>query len=131
MRCSAAAGTTPACLKEGLGQWAVTGLSVGEIRAWLEADIANPWLAVRFRKPGTGPEELRGSRLDEQVSIGRLSVDNAGRAILGPRAANGLDQLGRRSTASSWPAATRPAAEGRVSSSCPRARRPHRADRVC
>jgi hypothetical protein len=83
----------PACLQDGLYQWAATGLSVGEIRAWLAADIANAWVAVGFRELGIGPQELRASRLGEQVSIGRLSVDEAARTILGPRAAGGLDQL--------------------------------------
>jgi hypothetical protein len=83
----------PASLQDGLYQWAATGLSVGEIRGWLAADIASPRVAAGFRELGIGPQEVRASHLGEQVSIGRLSMDDAAQAILGPRAAGGLDQL--------------------------------------
>jgi hypothetical protein len=69
----------------------------------LGADIANAWVAVGFRELGIGPEELRASHLGELVSIGRLSVNDAARTVLGPRAAGGLDQRGRRSAASIMP----------------------------
>jgi hypothetical protein len=57
------------------------------------ANIAEPEAALAFRELGIGPQQVAASGLGEVVSIGRLSVDDAARTILGPRAAGGLDQL--------------------------------------
>ena len=73
-------------LQDALYGWAASGLSVGEVRAWLAADIADPTVALAFRELGIGPDEVRAAEVGEQVSIGRLPVDEAARTILGPGA---------------------------------------------
>ncbi len=98
-----------ASLQDALYGWAACGLSVGEVRAWLAANIANPTVALDFRDLGIGPDEVRIAGVGEQVSVGRLSVDDAARAILGPRAVGDLSLLRAAPRAERFAAADRPA----------------------
>jgi hypothetical protein len=83
---------SPASFQQALFEWSTTGLAVSEIRNWLQADVANPWAALSFRTLGINPDDVRASSTGESVTIGRVSVQDAARAILGPRGIN-LDQL--------------------------------------
>ena len=81
-----------ASLQDALYGWAASGLSVGEVRAWLAADIADPTVALAFRELGIGPDEVHAAEVGEQVTIGRLPIGEAARLILGPHAASDTDQ---------------------------------------
>jgi hypothetical protein len=80
----------PMSTQTALYRWSATGLPLGEIRAWLTADIADPIAALEFRDLAIGPDEVRAARVGERVTVGSLSIEDAARSILGPRADAGL-----------------------------------------
>lgn len=75
-------------------RWSATGLPLDVIEAYLAAGIANPSVAAEFYlELGISPRQIRVAGIGEEISIGRMSVEDAAKAILGPRAAGALDQL--------------------------------------
>jgi hypothetical protein len=82
-----------ASLQDAQYQWAATGLSVEAIEAYLAAGIADPRVAAEFCfELGISAKQIQLAGIGEQVSIGSMSVEDAVTAVLGPRAAGGLDQ---------------------------------------
>jgi hypothetical protein len=80
-------------LQDAQYRWAATGLSVEAIEAYLAAGIADPRVAAEFCfELGISAKQIQLAGIGEQVSIGSMSVEDAATAILGLRAAGGLDQ---------------------------------------
>ena len=82
-----------ASLQEAAYRWAATGLPLNVIEGYLTAGIADPGAAEFFTELGISAGQIRMAGIGEQISIGSMSVEDAAKAILGPRAAGGLDQL--------------------------------------
>ena len=82
-----------ASLQEAAYRWAATGLPLNVIEGYLTAGIADPGAAELFTELGISAGQIRVAGIGEQISIGSMSVEDAAKAILGPRAAGGLDQL--------------------------------------
>ena len=82
-----------ASLQEAAYRWAATGLPLNVIEGYLTAGIADPGAAEFFTELGISAGQIRVAGIGEQISIGSMSVEDAAKAILGPRAADGLDQL--------------------------------------
>lgn len=82
-----------ASLQEAAYRWAATGLPLNVIEGYLTAGIADPGAAEFFTELGISAGQIRVAGIGEQISIGSMSVEDAAKAILGPRAAGGLDQL--------------------------------------
>jgi hypothetical protein len=83
-----------ASLQEAVYQWSATRLPLDVIEEYLAAGIADPWVAAEcFRELGISARQIRGAGIGEQISIGSMSLEDAAKVLLGPRAAGGLDQL--------------------------------------
>jgi hypothetical protein len=83
-----------ASLQEAVYQWSATRLPLDVIEQYLTAGIADPWVAAEcFRELGISARQIRGAGIGEQISIGSMSLEDAAKVLLGPRAAGGLDQL--------------------------------------
>jgi hypothetical protein len=74
--------------------WSATRLPLEVIKQYLAAGIADPWVAAEcFRDFGISAEQIQAAGVGEQITIGTMSLEDAAKVILGPRAAGGLDQL--------------------------------------
>jgi hypothetical protein len=82
-----------ASLQQAAYRWAATGLPLDAIEGYLAAGIADPEAAESFAELGISAKQIRVAGIGEQISIGSMSVEDAAKAILGPGAAGGLDQL--------------------------------------
>jgi hypothetical protein len=83
-----------ASLQEAVYQWSATRLPLDVIEEYLAAGIADPWVAAEcFRELGISASQIRVAGIGEQISIGSMSLEDAVKVLLGPRAAGGLDQL--------------------------------------
>jgi hypothetical protein len=83
-----------ASLQDAAYRWAATGLPLDVVEAYLAAGIADPRVAAEFfTELGISARQIQVAGIGEQISIGRMSVEDAAKVILGPRAVGGLDQL--------------------------------------
>lgn len=74
--------------------WSATRLPLEVIKQYLAAGIADAWVAREcFRDFGISAEQIQAAGVGEQITIGTMSLEDAAKVILGPRAAGGLDQL--------------------------------------